>query len=326
MIGELVHAWSDQGLDGDGPGYVTVARTPGLPASASRIAEACSGHRVGIDDRSTMALRRFETVEGVFVVLSATSPVRRDSDPARIATHLILDEDSAARHDPAAILAAWRPRLEWREDPRELPPPRFSEDPTESRPCETWLRAAGDAGWAGDVVERLRRLEGSTLVVRLAGEIEAAAMLRELLALLPAEERRRFTFADRLRRRDEVSLVLLDDQAAAIAEAPLPGGAALLDLTGRLPASSGELANAARSGSVASPAAPRDMPDVGIIEPERIEDSDRVWSGPIEVRLATPTPSRLTSSLALVAVLAAVAVAVGWVLWSRFGGSTEVSP
>lgn len=328
MIGELVHAWSDRGgVDGEGPGYVTVVRSPGMPASAVRLAVSCSGHRVGVDDRPTIALRRFETVEGVFTILSSTSPVEHETGPSRIAHHWILDEAAARRHDPAALLAAWRPLRIWSGDVKAIPTPPVSLEPIQPRSCEAWSVAAGDAGWAGDVVERLRQLEGATLVVRLTGSIDAVAMLGEILALLPAEERHRLTFADRLRRRDDVSLVLLDDRAAAIAETPLPGGAALLDLTGRPSASSGELADAARSGSSASPAAPRDVPEVGTAEPERFEDSDHAWSGPIEVTLAEPASGSRSSRALIVASVAILAViALAWALFSGPFASPEASP
>ena len=52
VIGQLVHAWSDHGgVDGEGPGFVTVMRTADMPASAVRMAVSCSGHRVGLDER-----------------------------------------------------------------------------------------------------------------------------------------------------------------------------------------------------------------------------------------------------------------------------------
>ena len=327
MIGQLVHAWSDHGgVDGEGPGYVTVMRSSAMPASAVRIAVSCSGHRVGVDDRSTIASRRFETVEGVFTILSSTSPVEHGTGPSRIAHHLILDEVAARRHDPAALLAAWRPLRIWSGDEQAISPLPESLEPIQPRSCEAWHEAAGDAGWAGDVVGRLRQLEGATLVVRLTGSIDAVAMLGELLALLPIEERRRLTFADRLRRHDDVSLVLLDDRAAAIAETPLPGGAALLDLTGRPSASSGELANAARAGSSASPAAPRDVPEVGTTEPERFEDSDHAWSGPIEVTLASPASPRRSGAFVLTAIAVAGAAAIAWFIWSSLPGLAEAAP
>jgi hypothetical protein len=327
VIGQLVHAWSDHGgVDGEGPGFVTVMRTADMPASAVRMAVSCSGHRVGLDERPTIAMRRFETVEGAFMVLSSTCPVELESGPSRIAHHWILDERAARLHDPAALLDAWRPMSAWSGDVKAIPAPPDASDPIGARRCEGWQSAAGDAGWAGDVIDRVRSLEGSTLVVRLPNAIDALALVIELAALLPPEERRRLTFADRLRRRDEVALVLLDDSAAAIAEAPLPGGAALLDLTERSAASNGALAEAARAGSTIEPATPRQAPVLGDTEPERVEDSDRAWSGPIEVTLASPTSPRQATAVVLVAIAIAGAAAIVWLVWSSLAAPAEALP
>lgn len=328
MIGELVHAWSDRGLDGDGPGYVVVARTPGLPASAARLAESRSGHRVGIDRRPTIALRRIDSVEGTFTLLTATAPVpAAEGAGTRIAHHLLLDEQESARRDPVALLAAWHPERSWSGPSRKLHAPSIHEAAVEPRRCDAWQAASGDAGWAGEAIMRLRSLGGSMLVVRFAGAIEPRALLLELASLLPESERRALTFSDRLRRDDPVSLVLLDVDAVAIAETPLPGGAALLDLSSPRPSPDHELADAARSGAALQPPLPRVAPELGVTEPRRLEESQQAWSGPIAVTLAEPASGTRSARVAIVAAIAILAaVALAWALWPGSPASPEASP
>jgi hypothetical protein len=326
VIGELVHAWSDRGLDGDGPGYVVVARTSGLRPSVGRIVESRSGHRVGTDLRPTIALRRAESVEGPVAMLTATAPIRdAEGTGTRIAHHLVFDDEEVGSMDPVAKLAAWRPLHRWSGPSRELPALSRDEEPVEPRPCAAWEAASGDAGWAGEAISRLRSLGGSMLVVRFAGAIDARSLFIELASLLPRSERASLTFADRLRRNDPVALVLLDDQAVAIAEIPLPGGTALLDLSAPRPSPEHGLAHAARSGAIVEPPSPRAAPELGVEEPIRLEDAGEPWSRPIEVTLAAPA-SGSRSSLAWLLVALAIVSALAWMLWSGPPTTPEGSP
>lgn len=314
MSFELIHAWAIRGIDGDGPGFVTVARTAGLPRGIERLAVAHSGHRLPEDQRPTIALRRFDRPDGGWAMLTATTP---SGDDRRIAHHLVLDETELPRIDLAATISRWRaePSLGAAPQEREAPPspPPAQDRPTE--PAAAWQRALGDAGWAGEAIARMRGLAGEPLVVLLPGEIDTAPLAADIVQLLPSTERSTFTFADRLRRADEgLRLVLLDEIAIGIAEKALPGGAALLDVRSigsRTSPSAPEHADAeaARAGG-ALISMERERRDVRIGSVEATpSEPTAVWSGPIEVRLEEPR-SKGTGWLAAVVVIVIMLTAI----------------
>lgn len=323
MSFELAHAWADRGLDEDGPGFVVVVRTEGLPRAIERIAVACSGHRLPEDDRATLALRRFERPDGTWAMLTATTP--DEGDPARsrrVAHHLVLDELDLRRSDLAGTVAAWRPMrsFDGRIESREAPPrlPSIAEVPPE--PASAWQRALGDAAWAGETLARIRTLGDETLVVLLPGSADVAALAADLLGLLPPPERSRLTFADRLRRSDVgLRLVLLDEHAVGIAEKPLPGGAALMDLRDRKSHEGSAAPSRAEAGTSRSDASffsierERREVQLGDVESRPIEPSVE-WTGPIEVRLEEKGSNAgrwmlLAAAAAVVLLMAAVAFA-----------------
>ena len=334
MSFEVIHAWAQRGLDGDGPGYVTVVRTAGTPRAIERVAIAHSGHRLPEDERPTLALRRFERADGVWAILTSTVPcdaaaadgtaTGTTTEPRRLAHHLILDELDLQRIDLARVVAEWRSARTHAGTPEERETPPLSADiasASTSTVAAAWEAAVGDAGWAGEAIERLRSLGDEPLVVLLPDGADTAALAADLMALLPPDERPRLAFADRLRRRDEgLRLVLVDETALRLAEKPPPGGAARLDLRktrdaerpGRPDHAAAETSR--RGDAVLSIARSRRTVDLGATEAEPRDDAtaETAWRGSIEVRLDEETPERgrwwlLVAAGLVVLVLAAFA-------------------
>jgi hypothetical protein len=318
---ELIHAWSARGLDGDGPGFVSVVRTAGLPRPIERLAVACSGHRLPEDDRGTIAMRRFERADGVWTILTATRPLA-STDPTapgttrRISHHLVLDELDLERIDLGETVSSWRPQHEYDGAPevRDAPPTLPAADERPTTAASNWHRATGDSGWAGEAILRIRELGGEPLVVLLEGTADTATLAADLLRLLPPEERARLTFADRLRRCDEgLRLVLLDERSLALAEKPMPGGVALLDLRrGRTSPTTPEGAESdtARAGgaTISITRARREVP-LGSIEIEKVQPSG-IWTEPIEVRLEPEVSDRGRWMVVLAAAAIVLALAL----------------
>lgn len=324
MIGEVIHTWDRTGLDGDGPGFTVVARTAGLSRESASRAAQWSGHRVGLDAGRTIAIRRIETAGGSWTLLSATAPCRdRGGGANRIAHHLIIEEGDLRDFDPAAALLEWSPSFEWDGPPRELEP-SGRPAPLAPAPCRTWQTVVGDSGWAGVVAERLRQLQGETLVVLLPGQLDfdgTVGLAAELAAILPEAERRELTFSNRLGTSESPQLVILDDAAAAIAERPLPGGSALLDLRAAPSCGEGLFVPHARAGHSIPPSAARSLPSIGDREVERVEPSPSAWSGSIEVRMS-PSKKRGPTGriLAVVGVVAAASLLLWLLVSSGKGG------
>lgn len=322
MIFELVHTYAERGLRGEPAGFATVAATAGIPAPAAAAAESLSGHALGRDRRAATALRGVEAGGRPYLLYSRTRPCASTPKglPNRLAHHLVIDLSAGLRCDLAAIVGSWRFREAWDAAPLEWPsPPAIPTETPAPAPCEAWAAAAGDAGWAGVVLERLGSLEDQPLSVLLGGSVDAARLASELLRLLPQEERPSATFSDRPQPRREgvsVRLLLLDEETLAAFGPPPPPGPAVLDLRDRRPAGGSAAAAAAREGRLlAAAAAPPRLARFGSVEdlPQGSEPAP-AEIGPIEVRLEE-SPRRLSAVLLAIAAIAAAA-AVAWLALS----------
>lgn len=328
MIFELVHTYAKQGLRGEPAGFATVACTAGIPEPAAAAAESLSGHALGRDRRDATALRCVEAGGRRYLLYSRTRPCASTPQglPNRLAHHLVIDLSAGLRCDPAAIVESWRFREAWDAPPLEWPaPPAIPAETLPPAPCEAWAAAAGDAGWAGVVLERLASLEDRPLSVLLGGSVDATPLASELLRLLPLGERTSATFSDRPQPPREgvsVRLLLLDEETFASFGPPPPPGPACLDLRDRRHAGGSDAADAAREGRLlAGTAAPPRPARFGSVE-EAAQDPgpEPAEFGPIEVRLEE-APRRLAPIL-LAAAAVAAAAAIAWLALS--GG--EPSP
>jgi hypothetical protein len=329
VIFELVHTYAARGLHGEPAGFATVAATAGLPSPALAAAESLSGYPLGRDDRPATALRSIDAGGRRYLLYSRTRPCRPTPQglPNRIAHHLVIDLGTRdARFDLAALVSQWRFRDEWSGPPIEWPaPPAVPPETLPPMRCEAWAEAAGDAGWAGVVLERLDSIADRPVAVLLAGPIDAPRLAAELLRLLPPAKRASLTFSDRPESGGPAAAARLHlfDEATLERFGPAPPpGPALLDLRDRREAGDSTAARAAREGNAISGGmAAAEGPRLGGDErPVALPEASPAAIGPIEVRL-DEAPRRPAAMLVVLAVVAAGAAAAAWLLLS--GGDSS---
>jgi hypothetical protein len=169
MIHELVVTSVPRGLQAGRSGFTTVLRTRGIHPQLAETLERASGYRHVFPhgDPRNPQIRSHTVVTGATGVVSVLSRiVDAGSDYSgrsnKLAHHVALDSgETAARSksNPAAVLLALERsgafQRQWSGDPREQPTaPQVPVVASEPGPCQAWGRLAGDAGWAGLIVDR----------------------------------------------------------------------------------------------------------------------------------------------------------------------------
>jgi len=169
MIHELIVTSVPRGLQAGRSGFTTVLRTRGIHPQLAETLERASGYRHVFPhgDPRNPQIRSHTVVSGATGVVSVLSRiVDAGSDYSgrsnKLAHHVALDSgETAARgkSNPAAVLLALERsgafQRQWSGDPREQPAaPQVPVVASEPGPCQAWARLAGDAGWAGLLVDR----------------------------------------------------------------------------------------------------------------------------------------------------------------------------
>lgn len=202
MIYELIVTSARRVLQAGRSGFAAVMRTRGIhPELQSRL-EALSGYRHLYpqgDPRNPIihAHSVIDSVAGKFSVFSRTVDAGSDYSGRsnKLSHHVACDLSeirNAARSSPAAILK-WldgngRFASRWDDNPREQDPAKPVEfpvcDPTK---CALWETTAGDAGWAGVLVERT--LKGMATWIIVAADTDTIALFAEAMALMEPSKR-----------------------------------------------------------------------------------------------------------------------------------------
>ena len=205
MIQELIYtSHKGEGLKrGSGGGFCTVVCTQGMAPNIVRHLEQLSGYKHPFDvhdERSSQnpLLWRFlpVTIGGIkYAALSRIADVKGDYSGRsnKLAHHVLVTEDEFLASGPAAILARSGVCVEsWDGKVKEVARRKSSEIEAApfSGPCAAWKSAAGDAGWAGVIAERLTRrgAEGFVRVIFPVGT-DSLRLVDEVFALLPAANR-----------------------------------------------------------------------------------------------------------------------------------------
>lgn len=270
MIFELVHTSARRGLKPGSRGFTTVAHTRGMSPTLIEMLESMSGYRfefspAGPDANRNPVVRMYCRLRlGVedFHVLSHLGPAGADytGRANRIAHHIAITDCSGLKAGPAWLLA--QPQLfldRWDGEPRLLES-RTSLPDGEVMPeqCGRWNVLTGDAGWAGEVVGRLRHDPRMTMAVLLPEGIDRLSLVAEMLSLLLPAERWDLTFATGAPhpQANGASCRLFLVAATPQARRSLAGvrGLETLDFTGgTTPAPASEEANSARTGMAIKP-------------------------------------------------------------------------
>jgi hypothetical protein len=207
MIYELVVTSVPRGLQAGRSGFTTVLRTRGIHPELGNRLEAASGYRhvYAQGDPRNPQIRSHTIVQtpvGQMCVLSRIIDAGNDYSGRsnKLAHHLAFDAaDVAARakSSPAAVLlAAERSGIfqrQWAGEPREQPTaPAAPNVPVEPGPCAAWARAAGDAGWAGFLVDRALKKEPAWIIAPPG--VDLVELYAEALALVNYPQRWSISF------------------------------------------------------------------------------------------------------------------------------------
>lgn len=202
MSYELIVTSAKRALQAGRSGFAAVMRTRGMhPELQSRL-ESLSGYRHLFpqgDPRNPIiqAHSTIDSVAGKFSVFSRTVDAGSDYSGRsnKLSHHVAFDASeirNAARSSPAAALQ-WLQRngrftSRWEGDPREQDPASPVAFPlSEPTKCVAWEAIAGDAGWAGVLVERT--LKGlSTWLIVPAGT-DPVGLFVEAMALMEPSKR-----------------------------------------------------------------------------------------------------------------------------------------
>lgn len=202
MIHELIVTSAKRVLQAGRSGFATVMRTRGMhPELQSRL-ESLSGYRHLFpqgDPRNPViqTYNVIDSVAGKFSVFSRTGDAGSDYSGRsnKLSHHVAIDAPeirNAVRSSPAAVLQ-WlehngRFASRWEGDPREQEssaPVIFP--PSDPKTCTAWETAAGDAGWAGVLVQRT--LKGLPTWIVVPAETDAVRLFVEAMAIMEPTKR-----------------------------------------------------------------------------------------------------------------------------------------
>jgi hypothetical protein len=202
VIYELIVTSAKRALKVGRSGFAAVMRTRGMhPELQSRL-EALSGYRHLYpqgDPRNPVILTHtvIDSVAGKFSVFSRTVDAGSDYSGRsnKLSHHVACDASeirNAATSSPAAALK-WlegneRFASRWEDAPREQDPAapvRFP--PSDPAKCIAWEAVAGDAGWAGVLVDRT--LKGTPTWIIVPSGVDTIALFAEAMALMEPSKR-----------------------------------------------------------------------------------------------------------------------------------------
>ena len=302
MSHELFYTSAPRGLRPGSNGYCTVSATRGLPGLLGQQLERLSDYRPLFDSSSVAGTQnpiglshlRVNVAGKTYSVLSRICPAGVDHTKRGIffAHHVALETTELPPAGPAWLLGQ-RGFLEprWDGEVRELPAGRQPKMGT-SMPgvCHAWKQATGDAGWAGVLVESFVETPNRPVYILYPLSLDPLPMLEEALALLPADQRWRVTFATLcLSVPQDVGCTwrCLPLEASDVRKARATPGALVLDLGSRLGhAEGGPLVAGARTGKVPvvrpSPVAPATpgLPAPAALQPPAAPSSI-AWKEPV---------------------------------------------
>lgn len=362
MAWELSITSAPRGLKPGSAGFCPVAHTRTMPPVLIERLESLSGYRhleIGTSVTGRNPVVRSHTILRLggetYHVLSRICDAGRDYSGRsnRFAYHLVLRPQELAPAGPAVLLRTpGLLREQWDGQvcliPHEKEIPKVT---AQCKPCTSWERAWGDAGWAGVLVQKFLNDSQKNVYFVYPAEVDILKLFEEAIALLPESLRWKVTFStfdQGLREGVPCRWRAVPEHAPEASEILHRRGLEIWDLRqkrGPAPASPEVLA--AREGrqiehpapqtiSASLPEAPAPRPiasfpgfAASVAAPPK-DDSpflrvvdDRETPPPIRVpwrQELTPrtrkTPLNLLINLAMLLVGLVVGVGVGFVLWS----------
>lgn len=246
MIQELIVTSAKRALQAGRSGFATVMRTRSMhPELQSRL-ESLSGYRHLFpqgDPRNPVIQSHsvVDSVAGMFSVFSRNVDAGSDYSGRsnKLSHHLAFDAAeirTAIRSSPAAALQ-WLQRngrfaSHWEGDPRELEPAQPVALPrSEPAKCTTWEKTAGDAGWAGTLVERT--LRGLPTWIIVSADVDPVDLFVEAMALMEPSKRWAISFTTHAMSEAGFTWKVAAGGSAEARAAREQNAAAVIDLTRR---------------------------------------------------------------------------------------------
>lgn len=206
MAQELQYTSVPQGLKPGSRGFCAVVMTRGMSPHVSERLESLSGYdmfyKVGspnIDRNPPQHAHWIVELDGKpSHVLSYVGYAGMDFNGRanKFAHHVRLEDSDLAPGGPAwmilnqgAMIRTFMPPARWVE-PRSMP-----RGDAPARECEAWIRAWGDAGWAGVLAQQTLIDPAKPVYVIYPMLIDPLPLIAEAVALLPTEARWQATFS-----------------------------------------------------------------------------------------------------------------------------------
>ncbi len=202
MASELIYTSAKRGLDLGKSGFCTVAMTRGLSGVLVERLEALSGFRplLGAAEQPVAASHWIIDVSGrERHVLSTVRAARPDHTHRsnKLAHHVVLKDSELIGAGPAWLLLNGGIMVsEWAAEPELLDTERQIPDPgtTQTSTCAAWQQWAGDAGWAGVLVNQAMLDRSRSVAVVYPPGAPALQLIAEAMAILPPSLRWRIPF------------------------------------------------------------------------------------------------------------------------------------
>jgi GTPase-associated protein 1, N-terminal domain type 2/GTPase-associated protein 1, middle domain len=207
MSQELFYTSARAGLKPGTLGFCTVAMTRDMPAAFVGNLESLSGYR-HLSSPNDPQQGKNPINFGHWILSSRGRPYhilgRIGPAPAdysgrsnKIAHYVVLDSGELPAGGPAWLLRqpgfmqdSWSGAPHWLDRGREIPngdrPPA---------PCEMWKAAAGDAGWAGVLIQSFLEQPDTPVYILSRHGVDLPGLFEEAIALLPAQKRWEIAFS-----------------------------------------------------------------------------------------------------------------------------------
>jgi len=155
----------------------------------------CYGYNDALAARNpiSFAHTRLDAGGKCWHVLSRVGPAPLDYSGRsnKLAHHVVFEPEEMPRGGPAWALAqpgfmesAWDGEIGWIETGRSLP-----EGDLDAMACRSWEAVAGDAGWAGVLVEKTLEDSASLVCMVYEAGMDVLSLFVEAMALIPPERR-----------------------------------------------------------------------------------------------------------------------------------------
>lgn len=206
MTQELFYTSAERGLDMGTSGFCTVKRTRGLSKRLERLLHELSvykaiypPHHPQFSHNPVLFMHCRANLDGQMISIVSricAAPLDYSGRSNYFAHHLVLNPTELPPAGPVWLVK--QPGLfasQWDGQVAELPAGRsVPQGNNPPRPCTTWQRVTGDAGWAGVVLRYW--LENSAMPFYLIADDNTPILdlLDEAVALLPDEKRWSATF------------------------------------------------------------------------------------------------------------------------------------